>query len=149
MTYFQKPRCGEARTIWFDPYCPFKQFSTVFFKDWNSWMKFLFYFLLAHRLKTLNKEQYNLTHVVLVVISQIFIKSTHSFATLHFPIFLADCDSGTIQFDAFFHSNKSIKFSIKYIKLQFSTCLANSDQEIQYSLTLPLLLFQGFFLSFH
>ena len=81
---FRKPRCGEARTIWFDPYCPFKQFSTVFFKDWNSWMKFLFYFLLAHRLKTLNKEQYNLTHVVLVVILQMFIKNTHGLAYVAF-----------------------------------------------------------------
>ena len=47
---FRKPRCGEAR----NPYCPFKQFSTVFFKGWNSWIQLLFYFFLKHRLKTLN-----------------------------------------------------------------------------------------------
>ena len=77
---FRKQRCGEAR----NPYCPFKQFSTVFFKGWNSWIQLLFYFFLAHRLKTLNKEQYNLTHVVLVVILQIFIKNTHGLANVAF-----------------------------------------------------------------
>ena len=61
---FQKPGCGK-RTIWFDLYCHYKQFSTVFFKGWNSWIQFLFYFFLEHHLKTLNKEQYSLTHVYL------------------------------------------------------------------------------------
>ena len=79
--YFRKSRCGEARV---KPYCPFKQFSTVFFKGWNSWIQLLFDFLLAHRLKTLNKEQYDLTHVVLVVILQIFIKNTHGLACVTF-----------------------------------------------------------------
>ena len=71
---FQKQRCGE-RTIWFDPYCPFKQFSTAFFKGWNSWIQFLFYFFLEHCLKTLNKEEYNLTHVI---------KNTHGLAYVAF-----------------------------------------------------------------
>ena len=80
---FRKPRCGE-RTTCFDPYCPFKQFSTVFFKGWNSWIQLLFYFFLDHRLKTLNKEEYNLTHVSLVVILQFFIKNTHGLAYVAF-----------------------------------------------------------------
>ena len=46
---FQKPGCGKG-TIWFDWYCPFKQFSTAFFKAWNSWIQFLFYFFLEHHL---------------------------------------------------------------------------------------------------
>ena len=95
---FGKPRCGKARTIWLDPCCPFKQFSTVFFKGWNSWIQLLFYFFLAHRLKTLNKEQYNLTHVVVVLvvlILQIFIKNTHclvyiAFANVSSRLWLGD-----------------------------------------------------------
>ena len=81
---FRKPRCCEARTIWFEPYCPFKQLSTVFSKGWNSWIQLLFYFFLAHRLKAFNKEQNDLTHVVLVVILQIFIKNTHGLAYIAF-----------------------------------------------------------------
>ena len=81
---FRKPRCCEARTIWFEPYCPFKQLSTVFSKGWNSWIQLLFYFFLAHRLKAFNKEQNDLTHVVLVVILQIFIKNTHGLANVAF-----------------------------------------------------------------
>ena len=60
---FRKPRFGEARTIWFDPYCPSKQFWMVFLKGCNSWIQLLFCFFLEHRLKTLNKEQYDLNHV--------------------------------------------------------------------------------------
>ena len=71
-------------TIWFDPYCPFKQFSTVFFKGWNSWIQLLFYFFLDHHLKTLSKEEKNLTHVALVVILQIFIKNTDGLAYIAF-----------------------------------------------------------------
>ena len=81
---FRKPRCGKARTIRFDPNCPLKQFSTVFFREWNGWIQLLFYFFLVHRLKALNKEQYNLTHVVVVVILQIFIKNTHCLAYVAF-----------------------------------------------------------------
>ena len=44
---------------------------------------------MVHLLKTLNKEQYDLTHV-LAVILQIFIKSTLVWHMLHFPIFLED-----------------------------------------------------------
>ena len=79
---FRKQRCGE-KTIWFDPYCPFKQFSTVFFKGWNSWIQLLFYFFLEHRLKTLNKEN---------IIWPMLSKTLMVWPTLHFPIFLADCD---------------------------------------------------------
>ena len=71
---FRKQRYGE-RTIWFDPYCPFKQFSTVFFKGWNSWIQLLFYFFLEHHKETLKKEQYNLIHVI---------KSTHGLAWIAF-----------------------------------------------------------------
>ena len=71
---FRKQRYGE-RTIWFDPYCPFKQFSTVFFKGWNSWIQLLFYFFLEHHIKTLKKERYNLIHVI---------KSTHGLACIAF-----------------------------------------------------------------
>ena len=65
-------------------------FNTVLFKGWDSWIQLLLYFLIAHLLKTLNKEQYDLTHVVLAVILQIFIKSTLVWHMLHFPIFLED-----------------------------------------------------------
>ena len=74
---FQKPRCGEARTIWFDP---LKWFDP----GWNSWIQLLFYFFLVHCLKTVNKEQYNLTHVVLKVILQIFIKIMYGLACVAF-----------------------------------------------------------------
>ena len=50
----------------------------------NSWIQLLFYFFLYHRLKTLNKEEYNLTHLVLVVILQVFIKNTHGLAYVAF-----------------------------------------------------------------
>ena len=80
---FQKPVCG-GRTKWFDRYCPFKLFSTVFFKAWNSWIQFLFYFFHEHHLKTLKKEQSNFTHVGLVVILQIFIKNTYGLAYVAF-----------------------------------------------------------------
>ena len=46
-----------------------------------------FCFFLAHRFKTLNKEQYDLNYVVVVlvvVILQIFIKNTHCFAYVAF-----------------------------------------------------------------
>ena len=39
--------------------------------------------------------------------------------TLHSPIFLADCDQGTIQFDAFCQSKKSIKFSFRLITFYY------------------------------
>ena len=71
---FRKQRCGE-RTIWFDPCYLFKQFSTVFFKGQNSWIQLLFHFFLEHRLKTLNKEECNLTHVI---------KNTHGLAYVAF-----------------------------------------------------------------
>ena len=71
---FRKQRCDE-RTIWFDPYCPLKGFSTVFFKGWNSWIQLLFYFFLEHHKETLKKEQYNLIHVI---------KSTHGLACIAF-----------------------------------------------------------------
>ena len=53
--------------------------------EFSSWEEILlrvsrFYFFLDHRLKTLNKKEYNLTHVVLVVILQTFIKNTHGLA---------------------------------------------------------------------
>ena len=50
----------------------------------NSWIQLLFYFFLYHRLKTLNKEEYNLTHLVLVVILQVFMKNTHGLAYVAF-----------------------------------------------------------------
>ena len=50
----------------------------------NSWIQLLFYFFIYHRLKTLNKEEYNLTHLVLVVILQVFIKNTHGLAYVAF-----------------------------------------------------------------
>ena len=81
---FWKPMCDEARTIWFDPYCPFKYFLAVFFQDWNSWFQLLSYFFLAHHLKTLNKEQCDLTHAVLVVILKFFMKNTHGLAYVVF-----------------------------------------------------------------
>ena len=59
----------------------------------------LFYFFLKHRLKALNKEEYNLTNVI---------KTLMVWPTLHFPIFLADCDQGTIQFDAFFVNQRNL-----------------------------------------
>ena len=37
--------------------------------------------------------------------------------TLHFPIFLADCDQGAVQFGAFCQSKKSIKFSFRLTNL--------------------------------
>ena len=73
--------CDE-RTIWFDPYCPF---STVFFKSRNSWIQLLFYFFLEHRLKTLNKEEYNLTHVI---------KNTHGLANVAFSSICSKLWSG-------------------------------------------------------
>ena len=81
---FWKPKCSKARTIWFEQNYPFTQLSIVFSKGWNSWIQLLFYFFLTHCLKALNKEQYDLTHVVLVVILQIFIKNTHSLAYIAF-----------------------------------------------------------------
>ena len=71
---FRKQKCGE-RVIWIDPDCFFKQFSTVFFQGRNSWIELLFYFFPEHRLKTLNKEEYNLTHVI---------KNTHGLAYVAF-----------------------------------------------------------------
>ena len=41
-----------------------------------------FYFFLKHHLKTLNKEEYNLTHVI---------KNTHGLAYVAIAIFLTDC----------------------------------------------------------
>ena len=69
-----------------------------------------FYFFLKHHLKTLNKEEYNLTHVI---------KNTHGLAYVAFSIFLADCDQGTIQFDAFCQWKKSIKFSFRLITFYY------------------------------
>ena len=64
---------------------PILSFQTaVFFKGRNSWTHILFYFFFKHRLKTLNKEKYDLTNIVLVVTLQIFVKNTS--LTLHFPI---------------------------------------------------------------
>ena len=47
-------------------------------------IQLLFYFFLAHLLKTLSKEEYDLTHVVLVAVLQIFIKNTHGLAYVAF-----------------------------------------------------------------
>ena len=90
---------NQGAATWVKPNCPFKQFSTVFFKGCTRWIPLLFYFFLERRLKTLNKEQYDLTHVVLVVILQIFVKNTRG---------LADRDWRAMQFDAFCQSKKSI-----------------------------------------
>ena len=38
---------------------------------------------------------------------------------LHFPIFAADCDQGTIQFDAFCQSKKSFKVSFRLITFYY------------------------------
>ena len=79
--------CGE-RMKWSD--LIILSFQTLC--DWNSWIQVLFYFCLEHRLKTLNKEKCNLTHVVLVIILKIFFwKTLMVWPLLHFPIFLADC----------------------------------------------------------
>ena len=52
--------------------------------DWNSWIQVLFYFFLKHHLKTLNKEKCDLTHVVLVIILQIFVKNTYGLVFVAF-----------------------------------------------------------------
>ena len=45
--------------------------------------------------------------------------------TLHFPIFLADWDQGTIKFDVFCKSKKSIKFSLRLITFYYFKDLKN------------------------
>ena len=54
--------------------------------------------------------------------------------TLHFPIFLADCDQGTIKFDVFCQSKKSIKFSFRLITFYYFKDLNNFNHG-QYGLT--------------
>ena len=83
------------------------QQSFLKIKGWNRWIQFLFYFFLEHCLKTLNKEEYNLTHVN---------KNTHGLAYVAFSNISSRLWSGdkTI-FDAFCQSKKSIKFSFRLI----------------------------------
>ena len=45
--------------------------------------------------------------------------------TLHFPIFLADCDQRKIQFDSFCQSKKSIKFSFRLITFYYLKTFKN------------------------
>ena len=45
--------------------------------------------------------------------------------TLHFPIFLADCDQRRIQFDSFCQSKKSIKFSFRLITFYYLKTFKN------------------------
>ena len=54
--------------------------------------------------------------------------------TLHFPIFLADWDQGTIKFDVFCKSKKSIKFSLRLITFYYFKDLKNFNHG-QYGLT--------------
>ena len=66
-------------TIWFEPYGPFKQFSKAEIVEST--------FILFLPRASLNKEQCDLTHVVVVlvvVILQIFIKNTHCLAYVAF-----------------------------------------------------------------
>ena len=68
--------------VW--PILSFQRILNSHFQRLKYWIQLLFYFFFVHRLKTLNKEQHDLTHVVLVVILEIFIKNTHGLAYVAF-----------------------------------------------------------------
>ena len=82
-------------TIRFDPYCPYK----IFIKFRQK----LILFSILNAFKKLNCRKPNLTHIVLNIM--IFFRSA-----LHFPIFLAIFDQGSIRFDSCYrYFNDSIQ----------------------------------------